>query len=104
MTRGEIWWADLPAPAGRRPVLLLSRAAAYSVRASVTVAPVTRTIREIPTEVVLDRDDGVPTRSVVNTDDLMTIPTVLLTRRITTLSASRVAEVEAAIRFALDLR
>ena len=104
MTRGEVWWADLPAPVGRRPVVLLSRAAAYAVRVSVTVAPVTRTIRGIPTEVILDRDDGLPARCVVNADDLMTIPKALLTHRVTTLSATRVAEVEVAIRFALDLR
>lgn len=54
MHRGEVWWAGLPQPIGRRPVLLLSRDAAYSVRTSVTVGIVTRTIRNIPTEVLLD--------------------------------------------------
>ena len=43
MHRGEVWWAELPLPAGRRPVLLLSRDAAYKVRTSLTVAMVTRT-------------------------------------------------------------
>ena len=104
MTRGEIWWADLPAPVGRRPVVLVSRAAAYAVRESVTVAPVTRTIRGIPTEVVLERNDGVATRCVINADDLTTIPTSLLSRRLATLSPARISELEAAIRFALDLR
>jgi mRNA interferase MazF len=91
MTRGEIWWADLPASVGRRPVVLVSRAAAYDVRSSVTVAPVTRTIRGIPTEVVLDRSDGMASRWVVNADDPV-------------LSPARVSELEAAMRFALDLR
>ncbi len=103
MKRGEVWWAELPAPAGRRPVVLLSRDAAYAVRASITVAPVTRTIRAIPVEVPLDREDGLPARCVVDADDVMTIPKSLLSRRITALSPGRVAEVEAAIRFALDL-
>lgn len=104
MTRGEIWWAELPAPVGRRPVVLVSRAAAYAVRASVTVAPVTRTLRGIPTEVVLERADGVATRCVINADDLTTIPKSLLSRRLTALSPARLAELDAAIRFALDLR
>ena len=104
MTRGEIWWAVLPAPVGRRPVVLMSRAAAYGIRNSVTVAPVTRTIRGIPTEVVLDRRDGMASRCVVNADDLTTIPKSLLSRRLTALSPARVSELEAAIRFALALR
>ena len=103
MTRGEIWWARLPSPVGRRPVLLLSRDVAYRVRRSVTVAPLTRTIRRIPTEVELDRADGVPVRCVANLDDIMTIPRASLDTPVTALSADRMAAVTAAIRFALDL-
>jgi mRNA interferase MazF len=101
--RGEIWWARLPRPIGRRPVVLLSRDSAYAVRLSVTIAPITRTIRDIPVEVSLDRDDGMPTRCVINLDDITTIPKDLLERRVTTLTDERLAEVEAAIRFALEL-
>jgi mRNA interferase MazF len=50
MRRGEVCWVDMPAPAGRRPALRLSRDAAYRVRAAITVAPITRTIRNIPVE------------------------------------------------------
>lgn len=103
MRRGEVWWARLPRPIGRRPVVLLSRDAAYAVRASVTIAPVTRTIRGIPVEVVLDRADGVAVRCVVNLDDITTIPQAVLEARVTALSPDRMAEVDAAIRFALDL-
>ena len=103
MKRGAVWWADLPAPAGRRPVVLLSRHAAYAVRTFVTVAPVTRTIRGIPVEVPLGREDGVPSACAVNLDDIMTIPKALLRRRIAELSPARIAGIEAAIRFALDL-
>ena len=53
MKRGEIWWANLPTPVGRRPVLLLSRNKAYEVRNAVTVAEITTTIRNIPVEVKL---------------------------------------------------
>ncbi len=103
MRRGEVWWADLRKPVGRRPVLLLSRDSAYRVRRSVTVAPLTRTERRIPTEVALDRSDGIPAHCVVNLDDIATIPRSLLGERITLLNADRMRAVAGAIRFALDL-
>jgi mRNA interferase MazF len=103
MKRGEVWWVDLPAPAGRRPAVLLSRDAAYRVRAAITVAPVTRTIRNIPVEVPLDRSDGMPARCVVNLDDITTIPKALIKQRITGLSAENIGRIDQAIRFALDL-
>ena len=68
-----------------------------------TVAPVTRTIRSIPTEVPVGRADGLPARSVINLDDIATIPKTLLKERLTSLSPSRMRDVDAAIRFALDL-
>jgi len=101
--RGEVWWAELPRPVGRRPVVLLSRDTAYQVRTSITVAPVTRTIRGIPVEVPLGREDGLPAPCVVNLDDLTTIPKAWLQQRVSVLSAARLAEIDAAIRFALDL-
>ena len=103
MRRGEVWWGQLPAPIGRRPVVLLSRDAAYRVREAVTVAPITRTIRNIPVEVTLDESDGLPSRCVANLDDIATIPKTLIKRRIAVLSVEKMQEVEAAIRFALDL-
>lgn len=103
MRRGEVWWADLPPPAGRRLVVLLSRDSAYRVRSAVTVAPVTRTVRDIPVEVPLDQRDGLPARCVANLDDLTTIPKALLKQRIAALSPERVQQLEEAIRFALDL-
>lgn len=103
MKRGEVWWAALPSPAGRRPVVLLSRDAAYLVRTSITIAPVTRTVRQIPVEVPLGREDGLPTACVVSLDDITTIPKALLSRRVSALSQARMAEIEVAIRFALDL-
>ena len=103
MKRGEVWWAHLPQPIGRRPVVLLSRDSAYRVRNAVTVAPVTRTIRNIPVEVLLGQRDGLPSRCVVNLDDITTIPKSLIKQRITVLSAEKMQQVEEAIRFALDL-
>jgi mRNA-degrading endonuclease toxin of MazEF toxin-antitoxin module len=69
--------------------VLLSRDAAYRVRAAITVAPITRTIRNIPVEVALDRSDGMPVRCVVNLDDITTLPKVLIKQRITALSTQK---------------
>jgi len=103
MRRGEVWWAELPQPIGRRPVLLLSRDTAYRVRTAVTVAVITRTIRNIPTEVPLDQEDGMPAKCVVNLDDILTIPKSRLTERITALSPEKMSAVAKAIAFALEL-
>ena len=104
MRRGEIWWANLPAPAGPRPVVLISRDAAYERRRSVTIAPVTTTIRGLPVEVALGPEDGVTRQSVVNADDITTIRKAILARRIAVLSPSKMISVGEAIRFALGLR
>jgi mRNA interferase MazF len=104
MKRGEVWWGNLPTPIGRRPVLLLSRNAAYAVRASVTVAPLTRTVHDIPVEVPLGIEDGLPRRCVVNLDGVLTIPKNSLTRILTTLSPEKMALVDEALRFALAIR
>jgi len=103
MHRGEVWWSNLPSPVGRRPVLLLSRDAAYQVRTSITVGIITRTIRHIPVEVPLDVEDGMPEKCVANLDDIMTIPKSLLNERITTLPRNKIALVGKAISFALDI-
>ena len=103
MKRGEVWWLEMPPPAGRRPAVLLSRDAAYQVRAAITVAPITRTIRKIPVEVVLDQSDGMPTRCVVNLDDITTLPKALIKQRLTVLSPERIGQIDAAIRFAPNL-
>jgi len=101
--RGEIWWAELDPPAGRRPVILLSRNEAYSVRSLVIMAPVTTRIRHIPSEVILRTDDGMPQDCVVNLDTITTIPKDCLRSRLVTLNAKKLKEVEAAIHFTLGL-
>jgi mRNA interferase MazF len=104
MQRGEVWWAGLPSPIGRRPVLLLSRDSAYRIRTSVTVAVITRTIRNIPVEVPLGQEDGMPAQCAVNLDNILTIPMSMLTERITTLFSEKMNAVANAIIFALNLR
>ena len=103
MRRGEIWWADLPPPAGRRPVVLLSRDEAYAIRGLITVAPVTTRIRHIPVEVPLGLADGLPQPCVVNLDTILTIAKASLREHIATLTAEKLSAVDAAIRFALAL-
>ena len=97
--QGEIWWADLPPPAGRRPVLILTRTDAVRHMANVTVAPLTRTIRGIDSEVVLSKDHGVPTLCAVSLDNIVTIRKTILGQRIVTLPAETMKEVLEAVRF-----
>jgi mRNA interferase MazF len=104
LKKGEIWWARLKTPAGRRPVVLLSRNEAYAVRTAVTVAPVTTTVRGIAVEVSLGLEDGLPKPCVVNCDSLLTIPKAYLESRIDRLSEKKMEEIHKAVRFALDMR
>jgi len=101
--RGEIWWAELEPPAGRRPVVLLSRDEAYSVRSLIIASPVTTRIRQIASEIPLGPDDGMPQDCVANLDTITTIPKDCLQGRIAILTDKKLSEVEAAIRFALGL-
>ena len=103
MKRGEVWWAEMEPPTGRHPVVLLSRDEAYSVRSLVIVAPVTKRMRHIPSEVPLGVDDGVPQDCVANMDTITTIPKECLRSRLATLGHRKLKEVEAAIHFALGL-
>ena len=103
MRRGEVWWAILEGPAGRRPVVLLSRDSAYQVRSYVTVAPASRRVRRLPVEVLLGPEDGLPQPCVVNLDSIITIPMRRLEGRITELTTPKITEVDTAIRYALGL-
>jgi mRNA interferase MazF len=103
MRRGEIWWAQLNAPIGRRPVLLLSRNESYAVRDLIILSPLTTNRRGLPTEVEVGPEDGLPKPSVVNLDVLTTESKRLLRQRITTLSPEKIRAVDAALQFALGL-
>lgn len=88
VARGEMWWADLPTE-GRRPVLVMTRAAAIPVLNRVVTVPTTRTVRGIPTEVVLGPDDGMPDHCALSFDNIVTVPMRLLTERICVLGPAR---------------
>jgi mRNA interferase MazF len=104
MRQYEIWWATLPPPVGRRPVLLLSRNSAYSVLNKVIVAEVTSTIRDIPVEVRLGPREGLPHRCVANFDNVHVVARRDLASKAGSLSASRSKEVKRALGYALDWR
>lgn len=99
--RGEVWWAEA-AEAGRRPFLVLTRTRAIPVLHSVLAAPLTRTVRGIPTEVSLSPEDGVPMDCAANFDNIRVIPKDHLTQRICVLDPMRMLNVCAALRTAVD--
>lgn len=101
MKQYEVWWADLPAPVGRRPVLLLVRDGAYGYLNGVMVVEVTTTIRKIPVEVPLGRAEGLPRACVANFDNVQVVPKARLSERAGSLAAARVPEVKRALGHAL---
>jgi len=101
--RGDVCWYTFKAPDKRRPVLILTRDSAIPILNSVTIAPITSTIRNIPTETVLTEEDGVPTTCAANFDNLQTVPKASIEARITHLSTAKMREAVVALSFALDL-
>jgi len=103
MKRGEIRWYAFRPPDKRRPVLVLTRDSILEYLGEVTVAPVTSTVRGIPSEVLLSAADGMPRECAINCDHIQTVAKAKVGAAITTMSAGRMAEVTRAIRFVLDL-
>lgn len=101
MKQYEIWWAKLPAPVGKRPVLLLSRDPAYRYLEKFLVVEITTTIRNIPTEVPLHSHEGLSKRCVANCDNIRTVPRDRLTRRVGVLAPERTGELKRAVGRAL---
>jgi len=98
--RGDICWYAFHQPDKRRPVLVLTRDSAISVLNSVTVAPITSTIRSIPTEVVLSEADGLAESCAANLDNLQTVPKANIGTTIARLSSAKM-KAAAAVAFAL---
>lgn len=99
--RGDVRWYRFPQPDKRRPVVVLTRDSVLEYLGEVTVAPVTSTVRGIPSEVALTHEDGMPKTCAVNCDHLQTVAQARVGSLITTLSAGRMVEVARAVHFAL---
>ena len=103
MKRGDICWYTFKTPDKKRPVLILTRDSAIPVLNAVTVAPITSTIRSIPTEVVLTEEDGLPETCAANFDNLQTVPKSNIGDRISHLTTKKMKEAALAVSFALGL-
>jgi mRNA interferase MazF len=101
VARGDVRLFRFPSPDKSRPVLVLTRSTALRFLGRVTVAPITSTIRDIPTEVVLDERDGMRARCAVSLDNVVTVPRGGLGRRLTALAPEKLAAVCRALYFAL---
>ncbi len=103
MKRGEVRWYKFKAPDKKRPVLILTRDSILEYLGEVTVAPVTSMIRDIPSETVLTREDGMPKPCAVNLDHVQTVSRGKIGALITTLSSDKLRDVKRSILFALGL-
>jgi mRNA interferase MazF len=99
--RGEVRLYDFAAPDKKRPVIVLTRDSAIAYLSTVTVAPVTSTIRGVPSEVVLNEEDGMKSVCAVNLHNAVTVSQQRLGKRVAQLSAARMNEVCAALRFSV---
>jgi len=104
MKHGEVRWYKFTRPDKKRPVLILTRDSVLEYLTEVTIAPITNTIRNIPSEVFLSKDDGMPRECAVNCDHLQTVPKGKIGSLITSLSNMKMADVGQAICFALNIR
>ncbi|MBI5212417.1 MAG: type II toxin-antitoxin system PemK/MazF family toxin [Nitrospirae bacterium] len=103
MKRGEIRWYKFQSPDKKRPVVILTRDSILEYLGEVTVAPITSTIRDIPSEVILSKKDGMRADCAVNCDHIQTVSKSKIGSLITTLSKEKLNELSKAITFALNL-
>jgi len=101
IARGEVRLYKFPHPDKQRPVVVLTRESAIAYLSSVTVAPVTSTVRGVPSEVLLSEADGMKGVCAVNLHNIVTVSKAHLGRRVALLSAERLQEICGAIGFAL---
>jgi mRNA interferase MazF len=99
--RGEVWWGEIE-DVGRRPFLVMTRSAAVPVLHNLLAAPITRTVRGIPTEMVLGTDDGMPANCAASFDNLRVVPKAYLVDRVCSLDPTRMVEACGALRAVVD--
>ena len=103
MKRGEIRWYKFKALDKKRPVLILTRDSILEYLGEATVAPITSTVRDIPSEVFLTKHDGMPKDCAINLDHIQTVSKEKIGSLITTISLDKLKRVRDAIAFALNL-
>jgi mRNA interferase MazF len=103
MKRGEVRWYKFDPPDKRRPIVILTRDSVIEYLGEITVAPVTSMIRDIPTQVVLSEQDGMPRECTINCDHVQTVAKGKIGSTIATLPADKMEQVRQAIAFALDM-
>ena len=101
VNRGDVRLYQFAPPDKKRPVVVLTRNSAVPYLSTVTVAPITTTIRGVPSEVLLTENDGMKAHCAVNLHDVVTIAQNRIGRRVAQLSSPRMAEICAALRFSL---
>jgi mRNA interferase MazF len=102
--QGEVRWYRFTRPDKKRPVVILSRDSALGFLAEATIAPITSTIRDIPSEVVLTKDEGMPKDCAVNLDHIQTVSKAKIGGLITQLKPEKMFEIRSALLFALGFR
>ncbi|HCE43357.1 MAG TPA: PemK family transcriptional regulator [Lentisphaeria bacterium] len=103
MKRGEVRWYKFHPPDRNRPVLIISRDSVIGYLNEITIAPITTTIRDIPSEVILSEEDGMQKECAVNCDHIQTVSKHKVGNLITSLNSSRMREVNDSVRFALAI-
>jgi mRNA interferase MazF len=103
MKRGEVRWYKFKSPDKKRPVVILTRNSILDYLGEVTVVPITSTIRDIPSEVLLSKEEGMHNDCAINCDHIQTVSKDKIGTVITTLSREKLLHVRNAINFALNL-
>jgi len=103
MKRGEVRWYKFQQPDKKRPVLILTRDSVLRYLGEVTIVPITSTIRDIPSEVVLTRYDGMKKDCAINCDHIQTVSQGKIGALVTTLKSEKLVQVSEAVRFALNI-
>jgi len=103
MKRGDVCWVEFDPPDKRRPVVILTRSSAIGYLNALTVAPITTTMRRVPSEVILGPGDGLPTACSANLHNMQTVPKSRIGNLITSLTTNKLAEIETALLFALGM-
>ncbi len=101
LKRGEVRWYKFSHPDKNRPIVILTRDSALEFLGEVTVAPITSIIRDIPSEVLLTKEDGMTRNCAVNLDHIQTVSKGKIGSVITTLNSQKMLEIKWALLFAL---